>query len=323
MTEQRIIYKKVRDFGQVFGASFGFIKQNFKPLYGSLLFFAGPFLLIVATVSAISFGSSFAVNRMVKGGFEEFYETFLIPYITIIGVSLIGMTVFNVVLNKNVIENENLQENEKLTVGHSMKNLWTDFTRILLNNILLGITVIGSVFIIVIIFGGIISVMAEGGGSGGAIGLAILLVILLLIGLLILGPILSFVPMAAVFVCQRDRIGIFPAIGKVIRYMKGNFWITWAVSFVGLLTYSTMGSLVQAPAMILNLISTFSRMKDLDYQSSMDASTPVPVIVVTAICALLSYGVLVIYHLIAIYQYTNLEEKKEGQSILEKINQIQ
>jgi hypothetical protein len=304
----------------VFGATFGFIKQNFKPLYGSLLFFAGPFLLIVATVSAISFGSSFAMNRMVKGGLDAFYDTFLIPYFTIILVSVIGMSVFNAVLNKNVIECETLTGDEKLTIAQIVKNLWSDVTRILLNTLLLIVTFIGATVILAIIFGGIFSALADGGGAGA--GIIILTVIALLIGLLVVGPILSFVPMAAMFVCQRDKIGIFPAIGKVVRYMKDNYWITWAVSFIGILTYSTMGSLVQAPAMILNLISTFSRMKNLDY-ATMDSSTPVPVIVVTAICGLLSYGVLVVYHLIVIYQYTNLEEKKDGQSILEKINQIQ
>lgn len=322
MTEQKVYYKKVRDLGQVFGAAFGFIKQNFKPLYGSLLFFAGPFLLIVATVSAISFGSTFAMNRLTQGGLTEFYESFLGAYLTIILVSLIGMTVFTVVLNKNVIENESLQQDEKLTIGHSLKNLWTDFSRILGNTLLLGITLVGAFVVLAIIFGGVIAVFAEGGGGGAGAAIMIIFgVILLLAGMLILGPMLMFVPTAAIFVCQRDRVGIFPAIGKVFRYMKNNFWITWAVSFIGILTYSTMGSLVQAPAMILNLISTFSRMKTLEY-GSMDTSTPIAVIVVTAICSLLSYGVLVIYHLIAIYQFTNLEEKKEGQSILEKINQI-
>jgi hypothetical protein len=44
---------------------------------------------------------------------------------------------------------------------------------------------------------------------------------------------------------------------------------------------------------------------------------------VTAISSLLSYGVMVVYHLIAIYQFTHLEEKKEGKSIIDRINQIQ
>jgi hypothetical protein len=229
-----------------------------------------------------------------------------------------------VVLNKNIIENETLQSNEKLTIGHSMKNLWTDFTRILGNSFLLGITIIGSLVVLVVIFGGIISVIGEGGG-GGAIGLAVILVIILLFAMLIFGPILSFVPIAAMFVCQRDHIGIFPAIGKVFRFMKDNFWITWAVSFVGILTYSFLSWFAQVPVFIMTLISTFSRIKDIESSGveGFDTSTSMTFIIVSTICTLLTYGITVIYHLIVIYQYTNLEEKKEGQSILEKINQIQ
>jgi hypothetical protein len=38
MTEQKISYRKVRDLGGIFTAAFGFVKQNFKPFFGSILF---------------------------------------------------------------------------------------------------------------------------------------------------------------------------------------------------------------------------------------------------------------------------------------------
>jgi hypothetical protein len=131
-----------------------------------------------------------------------------------------------------------------------------------------------------------------------------------------------FVPLASLFVCQRDSINLFPAMGKVIGYMKNNFWNTWVVSMVGFLTYSLMASIAQIPAFIISMITAFSRIKSTVGYGVEDDSTPLLLVIVTAVSSLLSYGVMVIYHLIIVYQYTSLEEKKEGQSIMEKINQI-
>src|SRR4051812_4532652 len=105
MMDQKIYYKKVRDLGGIFSATFGFIKQNFSPLYGSLLFFAGPFLLVAAVISANMFGTSNGINKIFRNGIGSFYGEFVAPYLITISIVLIGIVIFDVIINKNLIEN--------------------------------------------------------------------------------------------------------------------------------------------------------------------------------------------------------------------------
>lgn len=321
MTE-KIYYKKVRDLGKIFSATFGFIKQNFKTLYGSLLFFAGPFFLIGATVSAYMFGSSIGFSKIIQGGgLTSYYADIIGTYIVTMMIYMIGLAVYNVVLNRNILENEKLTTAEPLTIKHSTVNFWPDFWRILVNTLLLALVMIVSLAIIVLAFGGIFALMGSGGSTGAVVMIAIG-IILMLVFFVIVGPILMFVPLASLFVCQRDSINIFPSIGKVLGYMKNNFWNTWVVSMVGFLTYSVMAGIAQIPIVIISMITAFSRVKSTVGYGLEDDSTPLLLVIVTVISSLLSYGIMVIYHLIIVYQYTSLEEKKEGQSIIERINQI-
>ena len=322
MNNKKIYYKQVRDLGGIFSATFGFIKSNFKTLYGSLLFFAGPFLMVAATVSSYMLGSSLSFTKLYGGGLNRMYGDLILSYFAAMMIMFLGITVYNVILNRNLIENEKLSMDEPLTLKHATIDFWPDFWRILGNSLLVVVLLVVATVVIVFVFAGIFALMG-GGNSTGSVILAVLGVIALFISMLLFGPILAYVPMAALFVCQRDQIGIFQALGKVFRYLKGNFWITWVVSMVGLLVYMVMGTVVQLPVFIVSLITTFSRVNTTVGYGLQDQSTPILLIVVTAISSLLSYGVMVIYHLIAIYQYTNLEEKKEGVSIIDKINQIQ
>jgi len=151
----------------------------------------------------------------------------------------------------------------------------------------------------------------------------VILIILFMGALFIFIPILCYVPMAAIFVCQRDKINIFSAIAKVFSYMKQNFWNTWAVSFLALITYTMLAGIVQLPVLIMNLIETFTRVRSNNGYTMAAQSPSDTVVILTVICSLLTFGVACIYHLMCIYQYGSLEEKREGTSVLEKISNIE
>ncbi len=322
MTEQKISYRKVRDLGGIFSAAFGFIKQNFKPFFGSILFLAGPFIIVGAAVSAYMVGSSASVARMLRN-LDEFYGNIIVSYFFSMIFYFIGITIYNVVINKNILTNEKLEPGESLTLNHSMSNFFSDFWRMLGNMLLLTLFLIIGFVVIALVFGGLIALSgAGGGGSGGAIAITVIMVLVVFFGLLLFGPVLSYIPLAALFVCQRDRINIGAALRKVFYYLKGNFWMTWIVSMVALICYMVMGFFVQIPVFIISAASTFSRLKSAEAYAD-DGSTPLIMVIVIIISSLLSYCVMSVYYLMTVYQYTNLEEKKEGSAIIEKINQIQ
>ncbi len=324
MAEQKIYYKKVRDLSGIFSATFGFIKQNFKPVYGSLLFFAGPFLLVAAVISANMVGTSMGISKLFKGGdISSFYSEFLGSYFITITVVFIGLTIFNVILNKNLIENERLQADESLTLNSSITNFFEDFWRVLGNTLLL--VVISAIFIVVLafVFVGLFALAGGNGNNGGVIVMMVLFFLALMAFLLIFGPIISFVFISSLFVCQKDKIPVFAAIRKVLYYLKGNFWMTWVVIVVGFLTYAILAMVVQIPYFIVLIFTTFSRINISTGEGLGDQQASLLLVVVISICSLLSYGIRVIFNLMIIYQYNSLEEKKEGASIMDKINQIQ
>jgi hypothetical protein len=319
---QKIYYRKVRNLGEVFGATFGFIKRNFKTFFGSLMLLAGPFLLVGAATSSVMLGSSLGLTKIASRGFGNLLNELLIPYLLSLIFIFIGFVVYTVVLNKNLIQNEKLQLHEPLTVKQIISNFFGDFWRILGNTLLFLIVIIVTVILFALIFTGIGSLFTGMGGGGGAVLGIVFLVLIILALVLIFVPMMAYLPVAAYFVCQRDRINIFAAFRKVFYYLRGNFWMTWLVSFIALICYSVMAGIAQIPVFIITIITSFSRIKSTVGYGTGEESTPILLVVITVICSLLSYAVLSIFHLMSIYQYTNLEEKKEGSSIIEKINTI-
>lgn len=315
MSEEKIYYRTVRDLGGIFAAAFGFIRQNFKMFFGSILLYAGPFLLIGTIVSSYMLHS--AINFAAIGNFAYNYQEILSAYAIVITIMFIGVSVYNVILNKNIIENEKLTEHEPLTIRQVSHNFFDDYWRVLGNMFLLGITIAAVFGILFMVFFALFTI------GGGTSGLGILMVFIFIAFAFIFLPVLIYIPLAAMFVCQRDKVNIFEALGKVMRYLSGNFWNTWVVSFIALLCYSVMAMFAQLPVYIITFITAFTRAKSTIGYGAAESSTPMLLVVITSVCTLISYMVMSVYYLMNIFQYTSLEEKKEGSSILEKINQIQ
>lgn len=324
MNPQKIYYRKVRDLGAIFGATFSFIKQNFKTFFGSLILVAGTFLVASVTISSSMFGSMFGAN-LFKKGFSFLTGNLVFTYFISLFLLIIGIVIYSTILNKNLIENEKLANDEKITLKIVLANFFNDFWRMLGNVflfILISIVAIAAIALIGAGIGALFTGMSSL-GTGMSIFFIIILFLVVMALFVIFVPILSYIPIAALFVCQRNRINIFAAIRKVFFYLKGNFWRTWLVSFIALLCYSIMGGIAQIPVLIVTLITTFSRVKSTVGYGAGEESTPMLLIIVTVVCSLLSYCVMSIFYLMSIYQYTSLEEKKEGTYIIDKINQIQ
>ncbi|MES2681392.1 MAG: hypothetical protein V4635_15965 [Bacteroidota bacterium] len=320
MTNEKILYRKTRDIGEVFGTSFTFIKQNFKPFYGSLLLFAGPFLL-AGTLAYSYFAnaagiSPYSYSQNLGNNIGAFFGAFAIAF----SVLMLGISIYTVTLNKALIVNETQAQGENLNTNLIGQNFFNDFWRVLGNILLFSfvfVVVLAFFFLLIVGLVALFKII-----SGSNVLLIILSVLMVIAFFLILFPILSFVPVAAIFVCQRDRINIFNAMGRVLSYMKGNFWYTWVFSILALLTYTVMAFIVQLPVLILTAISTFSRLGTTVGQGAGEESTPFTLIAVTVICSLIGYMVMAVFYLMCIYHYGSLEEKKEGSTLIENINQI-
>jgi len=70
-SDDRIELQKVRDFGDVMSDTFKILRQGIRPLGKSMIYFAGPFIVMLSVVTGL-FNEEMAVfwNRMVSGAFQ-------------------------------------------------------------------------------------------------------------------------------------------------------------------------------------------------------------------------------------------------------------
>lgn len=315
---QKIYLRKTRDFGQVFGASFGYIREHFKQFYGSILLLAGPFALLSGL--AISYFMSGAFKGMYSGvAVAPTFNGFWLPYIGVILSGMLGNTVFGTVLNQHLILNEQMGPQQKPVVADIARSFFSVYWRNLLAWLLFLVVAIVGVIALALIIGGLVWVIAAINGVLGVL-FGILLYIFFLF---ILVPYISFIIINSFFVIQRDKIGLFEAIRKVGGYVRGNFWMTWLLSLVAL-AISYFGMFIcMLPVYILMIVTAVSRIPQADTLGAQGGSDfSLLSYVLWCISSLLLFVVLSFYHLMCSFQYNHLEEKKDGKNILDKINAI-
>jgi hypothetical protein len=318
MIPQKIYLRKVRDFGQVFGASFTYIKQHFKHFFGSIILLAGPFALISGLCTAYMMNSMFSLSGIYGNSSLSRYGDLILPYTIVILAGIIGHTIYTTVVNQHLILNEGMDATQKPTVGQIASSFFKVYWHCLGAWFLLFVLTIIFVillFLVIMLFVGI-------GSLGGGVLAAILGILAYIFLLLIVFPAMSFVVITSLFLVQRDKIGLFEAMRKTVKYLRGNFWMTWLVAFVsGIVTYMAFFIAI-LPAYIMTIITTFSRVKEISTGAPSEVGFSIGGYIMWAVSYLIGFCVLSVFYLMCTYQFTSLEEKKEGKSILDKINAI-
>lgn len=316
----KVYVRKARSFGEVFGDTLGYMKQNFKSLFGSILLLVSPFVLASIVLVSFLFKNMFANIAASANDIMGFYASMAGTIVLMTLLSLLGYTAFVTVLNEHMLLNDSLPENEKPQIKDILKNFFGQFLRGL-----------GAMFILLIlslvlglVLALILGLMALLVKVSAVLGI-LLFILVYIFFLLIVMPIMLYFYTAILFTSQRHHINVFQAIGKVFKNFKGNFWITWSLSFLGGLITYILSFIAFLPSYIVFLISLFTRMNRgfEDMQNSQAGyDVPVYVIVLFSISGLLIACVYTIYFIMMNLQCASLEEKKEGLSILEKIESI-
>lgn len=78
LSTNRIEFRRARDFGEIFNASFAFTQQNFKPLGKAVLFIAGPVVLIEGIFSGLTQSGSISGRDFYSGIFWAQYGMFIL-----------------------------------------------------------------------------------------------------------------------------------------------------------------------------------------------------------------------------------------------------
>lgn len=308
MEQEKINLQQVRDFGETFSVSVKLIRQNFKLFFQCLLLLAGPFVLLSSLAGAFYQSSALTMSSAMQmtnpmdvlGQFGWAYVIFLIA--TVIANLVMMGTVFAFMITYQEKGPGNFTVND---VGQKLiQNI---------GNIILTFLII---FIISVILIGIIAGIVVAIGIGVP-ALGILLGLLILIGLLLVGPPIFWQLSVIYLVGMKENKNTFESFAKTREVMKDNFWWTWVIVVCGSIAIGIIGFVFALPQAAYQMILMFSNMGGQG-----DSETSIPFLIVATVCTFCATLVQSLMHLLNGIHYYSLDEQKNGQGLMERINEI-
>ncbi len=314
MNQEKINLRQVRDFGETFNASIKLVRQNFKLFFKSLLFVAGPFVLISAIAgafyqsNALTMSSRIQAEILINPGMNpldsilsQFGWAYLIFILASIlaNLAIVG-TVFSFMITYKEKGPGQFTVND---VGNTLvKNIGG---------------IIGIFFGLLLFSILIIAILAGIGFALGSIsGYFIpLLILILVFGMLILFPPLIW-QLSVVYLIRMDEgLGFISAFAKSRILMKRNFWWTWVIVFCSTFAIGIAGIVFTLPQLAYQMVLMFT-MRNGDTEIS------IPFIIVATICTFCTTLLYSFLYVINGIHYYSLAEKKDGKGLMEKINEI-
>jgi hypothetical protein len=282
--DSKIELAKPRDFGETISDTFGFIKQNFKPLLKYFFIFCGFFLFatfaltVLTEVKALSFasyrGDSFddanGLSRFfsLMGGYLLLFVFLVLNYVAINVMVLCFMTLYK------------QKQNEIPTT----EEMWGYFKYYYLR----------------------------------VLGSSVLLYILMCIGFLFclipgiyLSPIFALVP--AIMVMENGSLGY--SFNQSFKLIKDNWWVTFGIIVVMYIILYVLNLFVSIPSFVLGIGNVFLHMRDSQALS-------LPVAIMIALLQTVEYVFQILMVVAVGLCYFSLHESKEGTGLMERINQF-
>lgn len=211
MAQQKIVLRKIRDFGENYNDTFGFIRQNFAPLLKSFFAVTGVFMIIHAIALAFySSGQSSVINdifkdviteRNVANVFGWDYFLNIASYFVLYAAMHTAITAYFMAYDNHMGE------------PPAMADVWYYFSRYFLKVFFFSIPA----FIVVLV--GLLFCILPG------IYFAIVLT-----------------PFSTVIMVE--DLSFSDAFNRCFKIVKENFWISFGIYVVSYIIFSTMSGLI-------------------------------------------------------------------------------
>jgi len=304
---QKIQFRKVRDFGQKFNATFEFLRQEFKPLMNALLYIAGPFIVLGGIMGAYYQKNSISMMNLSLDSEEFFADDFWISAVVMIAFSFLAYIFIFATLNEYIkIYNQKNTSVQAQEVWSSVKSNLGDYflSAIGLSFILLGIGIV-------------MGLIAAGIIASNILFLNILLILGIFIG--------TFFMMVAFYISyiafNTEKLGLFSSLGRTISILKGNWFSTLGLFIVSWLMSSLLNIIFSLPNLILTSLSVFhAATADEGVQLSLGQE------IIYGFTAFIAssggFFISIIIMLIMIFQYYNLVEQSDATGLMGRINAI-
>lgn len=311
MKKDIIILQQERDFGDKINASFTFVSQNFKTIFLSVLYFAGPLSLIGGiangivqsnNLSLISTGATkprgTTAGEIFANSFGDSFAhlltlNYLIAVVFLILASVtVAITVYSIMLEYKTNPEE-----------ISIERVWARMKEIFLPVLgSYGVTIL--IFLMVFIaFVAIIGALVS--GFGGIFG-GVLSTIVGFTGFIIIFYFIVMYSLSPAIVAF-EGIGAFDAFSRAKFLINDKWWSTFGLIMIITIINSFVSVIFGAPAMIV----TFMKVLKVDG----GISGNVPLILTTMISTVGQVVVSSLTYVAISFQYFNLVEKREGNGL--------
>lgn len=272
-----------RDFGEKINATFSFLRQNISQLGKSLLYIAGPAVLVVGIVSALSVSDIiFNDTPSVEEAMSLMGGSSLAGLLSLLSMPLVIGVVYGYM--KVYFESESPKD-------INISDVWSNTKRYFLP-ILISIV---AMFVVVLI------------------GFFFLIVP----GFLLLSA-LSFI----FIILVKEDVSFGEAFSRCFRIVSDHYLSTLGLLLVVLILQSILASVFSLPLMVFTGVGAFfSSSGDIDTENS--STVVQALIIVFQVVGTLGGQFLYAISLVAIaFQYGNLVEKKESAGLMEEIDTL-
>lgn len=282
--QYKINLREERDFGQKINAVFAFLQQNFKPLFRSLLFIAGPTALLGGIFMGLhqSQFMDFALNEnpQTPVGNSNIFRDLLNPnyFLAILFLVISFILVFQTVYGylAAYLEDKNRPITTDMVWNHvKQKFVFSFFAMIVL---------------------GIIT------------GIGTLL-------LLIPGIYFAVAFQLALIIIAMEQIDIFDLVSRCLYLVRGKWWSTFGLMFIVSIIQGMMGIVFNVPLYIITFAKAF-------HVGEVNDTNNIFLIISTIISTVGTVMLYTLSALAMAFQYFNLVERKEGIGLLEEVDQL-
>jgi len=310
-----IEFHHTRDFSRKMNATFEFIRQNIKSLGKSILFIAGPPVLVASMIIGSFIGEFFSLTQMAatNPGDTEAIQT----YFTTVSfwLQMVMMMVFFIVsgvMTVATINNYLLLYSEKQTnqieVGEVWARVRSTFWMYLSTMFFFSLLAIAAYIVMII----------------PVVLLATISPALIFFGILLVfgGILYLMVSVSLTFVVRAyENKGFFEAIGRSFSLVQGKWWSTFGLIMVLYLIMMTVSYIFLIPWYSVTFISALHNTTENTLQEPSTGWEMVTIILFTLYY--LAQMVLATLPNIGIaFQYFNLVELKEAKGLLSKISTL-
>ncbi len=290
MTNRKIEFYKMRDFGQKLNATIEFIRINFGKFFLSLLLIAGPASLLMGLAMKDLMSRIFNISMNQPQDPDAIMSVFGVNYFLMIAVSIF----LGVMLSLTCYSYMDLYRNKEQTdfgVTDVFRNAIARFGAAFVLLILIAITVIISTFFFIL----------------PAIYFAVVLSLAL--------PILFF-----------EKVGPIEAYKRSFRLIKEKWWSTFGLIFVsGIIAY-VAAMIFSVPFYGVYMFEIFSLASSMDqpdpssFANMFSSWYMAASMVIMMIGSYLSYAIIIV----AIsFQYFNLAERANAYGLIDKIQDFE